>query len=767
MKKNIVKRIAFTELQTLLFSPVAWLVLILFTFMSAMNFSDILIRSVRSEVLHRGITNLTLNRFAGGEGFFRNVLGFLQLYIPLLTMGLMSREFSSGSIKLLYSSPVKTTQIILGKFLAMAVFCLLLITIVFIYVLIGSRAIENFDWGLVLSGMLGIYLLIITYSAIGLFMSSLTFYRIVAAVMTITFIVLLNLADSFGQSVDFVREITYWLSIAGRADQFISGLICSEDVLYFLIITSLFLTLSSLRLQAAREKIHLTKAWTKYAVAFLVAMFLGYLTSRPILMTYYDATQTKQRSLTKNSQNIVKKVTGGLKMTTYVNIFDNSAFAAIPEAQKSDKRPFMQLIRYKPGIQMEYAYYYAPTLSSDLIAYNPGLSTEKLITKSLEKMKGLRRSEVLSLPDMNKIIDLKAEGYQLVRVLERDNGDKVFLRMFDDLEMYPSEHEISAALKRMTMVHPPLVGYLRGQGERDLEQTNDASYSRFATEKSFRNSLVNHGFDFVVIGLEKDIPVNINILIIADMRKKLNKQEQSHLDAYINRGGSLIVLGDIHRQEIMNPILSKIGVNFLAGQLVQFTGEDYSPDFIVSEATTAAKNLSYFFDGGESFLVTMPGAVGLSYRTDMGFDVKPILVTKSKGVWNEQETFDFIDKIPKLNEAAGKVEKSYPTAISMVRKINGKQQRVMIFGDADCMSNNEIGRTRQGLASQNFNLILGTFNWLSGNEFPVDTRRREPIDNNIIINMHEAKMFKMLLMWVFPSLLLFGYLLLWLRRRGR
>ena len=58
--------------------------------------------------------------------------------MPLLTMGLMSREFSSRSIKLLYSSPVTSSQIVMGKFLAMMAYGLVLGNVNPVYRLRGA-----------------------------------------------------------------------------------------------------------------------------------------------------------------------------------------------------------------------------------------------------------------------------------------------------------------------------------------------------------------------------------------------------------------------------------------------------------------------------------------------------------------------------------------------------------------------------------------------------------------------------------------------------
>ena len=67
-------------------------------------------------------SSLTYSIFLGIYGFLSSIVSNLYIYIPLLTMGLLSRETSSGSIKLLYSSPVSSVQIVAGKYLAAITF---------------------------------------------------------------------------------------------------------------------------------------------------------------------------------------------------------------------------------------------------------------------------------------------------------------------------------------------------------------------------------------------------------------------------------------------------------------------------------------------------------------------------------------------------------------------------------------------------------------------------------------------------------------------
>lgn len=99
-------KIAKAELNTLFCSPIAWLILIIFAFQAGLTFSDLISDQLRYLALNYRPYNLTSALLLGYSGVYSSMQDNLYLYIPLLTMGLMSKEYSSGSIKLLYSSPL-------------------------------------------------------------------------------------------------------------------------------------------------------------------------------------------------------------------------------------------------------------------------------------------------------------------------------------------------------------------------------------------------------------------------------------------------------------------------------------------------------------------------------------------------------------------------------------------------------------------------------------------------------------------------------------
>jgi ABC-2 type transport system permease protein len=763
MKKiRTIYKLSKAELQTLFYSPIAWLILIIFTFQASMIFSELFMNQMRSQEMGYKLWNVT----SAVSELFAGMQGYLYLYIPLLTMGLISREYASGSIKLLYSSPLTNLQIILGKYLATMLYALCILGALGIFVLFSIATIEHVDIPLLFSGLLGLYLLICAYAAIGLYMSSLTSYQVVAAMGTFAVLAVLNQVGRMWQDIDFVRDITYWLSINGRSEEFIRGLICSEDLLYFLVVICLFISLTVIRLHAKRQKSRFSMTCGKYAVVIVGTIMLGYLSSRPKLMTFYDVTRTKINTLTQNSQDIVAQMDGGLTVTTFVNILDINYYHGLPQSVNYDLRRFRQYWRFKPEIKFNYVYYYDRAENPNLDRNYPDLSDRERMLK-ITKSHRLDSNMFKRPEELKTIIDLSPEKNRFVRLLERDNGQKTFLRVYDDGQIFPTESEISAAFKRLVMKLPH-VAFLKGHGERNCIKEGDRDYNRFAQEKPFRYSLINNGFNIEEVTLDEEIPDSVRILLVADIREPFTPAERERLDRYIARGDNLFIAGEPRRQQVMNPIIEQLGVQFMPGRLVK-KSENHQPDFIIATPTKEAREFSYILNNVArwEYVITMPSTTGLHYVTNKGFTVTPLLVSDTTGSWNEVETTDFMDDTIHLNSAVGEIESSYVTALALSRKIGEKEQKIILLGDADCISNGEISIRRKNIQASNYSLITASFFWMSDEEVPIDVRRPTPPDRYIRLNLTGMEIWRIVFMGVIPLILILFSIYTWIRRRGK
>lgn len=150
--------------------------------------------------------------------------------------------------------------------------------------------------------------------------------------------------------------------------------------------------------------------------------------------------------LTPNSQEIVKKLDGGLTITTFTNILDNDFYSTLPENVNWDKEVFKQYVRFKPEIKMKYVYFYADAQNKELDKMYPNMTDKERARKMIECW-GIDSTIVLPPEEIKKIIDLEAEKNHSVRLVERENGQRIFLRFYEGFDRNPREGEISGCLQ--------------------------------------------------------------------------------------------------------------------------------------------------------------------------------------------------------------------------------------------------------------------------------------------------------------------------------
>ena len=98
----------------------------------------------------------------------------------------------------------------------------------------------------------------------------------------------------------------------------------------------------------------------------------------------------------------------------------------------------------------------------------------KYVTKSWK----LKYEDFLTPEQLAEQIDLTQEEFRFVRTIEDEKGQKTFLRIFDDMSRLPSETEISAALRRLTM-KPTKYSFITGHGERSIVTKSDNDYDPY------------------------------------------------------------------------------------------------------------------------------------------------------------------------------------------------------------------------------------------------------------------------------------------------
>ena len=247
----MILHIAARELKALFLSPLAWSILavvqfiLAYLFLAQIDTYMMFAPQLAGREDAPGVTDVIV------APLFGNAAVILLLVAPLITMRVLSEEKRSRTLSLLMSAPVSMTEIVLGKYLGVLGFFLVLLGLLALMAL-SLLAGTTLDYGKLVSGLLGLALLIGAFAAAGLYMSSLTEQPTIAAVSSFGLLLLLWIINWAGGSGEQVSGVFSYLSLVGHYDSLLKGLFNSTDVLYYLLFILTFLVLSIQRLDANR-----------------------------------------------------------------------------------------------------------------------------------------------------------------------------------------------------------------------------------------------------------------------------------------------------------------------------------------------------------------------------------------------------------------------------------------------------------------------------------------------------------------------------------
>jgi len=241
--------IARKELRSLFATPMGWLVLAIFQAIVGTYYS--LSFNQYFEIMHSAqwqVQRIGITQFMA-EGVFGVAAVLMLFVVPLVSMKLISEERRNQTMALLMSAPLSMSELILGKLLGIVTYLSLLIAsmVVMIAMLLPWAEI---DLPYLLTHALGLWLLMVASSALGLYVSCLTANPILAAFCSMTALAVCLLLDKF-----FSDDHQAWfhsLSLMQHYRQFALGILNSYDLLFFVLFAVFFVLLSIRRLHADR-----------------------------------------------------------------------------------------------------------------------------------------------------------------------------------------------------------------------------------------------------------------------------------------------------------------------------------------------------------------------------------------------------------------------------------------------------------------------------------------------------------------------------------
>jgi ABC-2 type transport system permease protein len=150
------------------------------------------------------------NFFARGQADLQSFFSFhpwiYMIFIPAISMRLWAEERKSGTIELLFTLPITTLEIVLGKFLAAWLFSLIALLLTFPIWLVVNY-LGSPDNGVILASYIGSWLMAGAFLAIGAAVSASTKNQVIAFVLTNLLCLVANLCG-FPMIMDSMRA---WL----------------------------------------------------------------------------------------------------------------------------------------------------------------------------------------------------------------------------------------------------------------------------------------------------------------------------------------------------------------------------------------------------------------------------------------------------------------------------------------------------------------------------------------------------------------------------
>lgn len=258
--------IAGREVRSLFQSPVAYVVLALWSLLAGTFFLAGLLefegrlRQAQQFQAFDALRQINLNDDLIAP-FLLSMWLLMLFLIPAVTMGLFASEKQNGTEELLMTSPLSIWEIVIGKFAAGAAFALLLTAIAAFYPALlffyGDPELPK-----TAAGLLGLFLSSLCFLSVGAFASSLTRNQFIAFVVSLVLLLVLGMMlpaivqigladDSLGQGSALVATMR-WISTGEHFSNLIRGLVSSQDLVYFGVVTSVFLLFAKTAVESVR-----------------------------------------------------------------------------------------------------------------------------------------------------------------------------------------------------------------------------------------------------------------------------------------------------------------------------------------------------------------------------------------------------------------------------------------------------------------------------------------------------------------------------------
>lgn len=319
-----------------------------------------------------------------------------------------------------------------------------------------------------------------------------------------------------------------------------------------------------------------------------------------------------------------------------------------------------------------------------------------------------------------------------------------------------TEQDMTNLLVRLSRSQKRIVMYLDGHGERSLigEKNHDlGEFGKQLEKKGFK--LANPD-----LTLAQDVPANGAMLVIASPQADVSKPEINKIKKYIGQGGNLLWLIDQEPLHGLQPLAEQLGLTLTPGTVVDLSSKTYGADIKIAFSYQYAQHP--ITNSMVSLRTLFPLARQIDASNSEGTWKITRLVDVAPNGWLETDKLDDNISYDDKRDIHGPIN----IAVAMERKVENKDQRVVVVGNGNFLANTFI--TNGG----NLDLGVNMVNWLAGDDSLITIQPKLLKDVNVIIPSDtKNRILAIMVFFGFRLLLPLGLLVagvvIWLRRRRR
>lgn len=373
----------------------------------------------------------------------------------------------------------------------------------------------------------------------------------------------------------------------------------------------------------------------------------------------------------------------------------------------------------------------------------------------LERMAALSPHFQYSIVDINRNPALAREynAVQYGTMVFESNGRR------KGTVLGAGENAVVSTILQVTRSGEKGIYFLIGHGEGDLDNViPHEGYSKL------RGALVDEFYRVKVLSLAQGgtVPDDAAVVVLLGPKAQLLPFEIQALDAYVQRGGALLVLLDTDGPSSVVGFLENYGVHLPPLIAVDPSKRLYAGEVITFRASPTAKQHPMIRSVNAAPIFSLARVVEVREDATRGIIARPILATTGYGWATAQEniTAEGTATFVEGRDIPGPV----PIAGEVALRVDDKLGRIVVFGDADLINNALL---EQG---GNKDLFVNAINWLAEDVEQMAARPESQQSgvHQFFLSAEQGRMVLLLSTVVMPgAFLLIGVgVYVWRRQRG-